>query len=106
MLDSSVLVEDYFTSYSSSVNESLISTSKRSYLISLDNEFAWEGSLDKLKAFVHDKLCLQGTWTSPGGEAKLFSDPNYTLKWYGKTKRKLVIVRDDCDQNLRLSKVK
>ena len=80
MLDSSVLVEDYFTSYSSSVNESLISTSKRSYLISLDNEFAWEGSLNELKAFVHDKLCMQGKWTSPGGEAKHFSDPNYTLK--------------------------
>ena len=63
MLDSSVLAEDYFTSYSSSVDENLISTSKRSYLISLDNEFAWEGSLDELKAFVHDKLCLQEKWS-------------------------------------------
>ena len=58
--------------------------------------------LRRIESFcLHDKLCLQGKWTSSGGEAKLFSDPNYTLKWYGKTKRKLVIVRDDCDQNLR-----
>ena len=75
MLDSSFLVEDYFTSYKSSDNECLISTSKRSYLISLDSEFSWEGSLDELKAFVQDKLCLQGKWTSPRREVKLFTIP-------------------------------
>ena len=41
---------------------------------------------------------IDGSWSSPGGEAKLFKGKNVILKWYGPTRKKLVVQedREDC----------
>ena len=60
------------------------------------NEFVWDGNLDELKQFVQDDLqLLNGKWSSPGGEVKLFTNPTFVFKWYGTTKKKIVIVTDN-----------
>jgi hypothetical protein len=60
------------------------------------NEFVWDGNLDELKEFVQDDLqLLNGKWSSPGGEVKLFTNPTFAFKWYGTTKKKIVIVTDN-----------
>ena len=43
-------------------------------------------------------LKIDGSWSSPGGEAKLFKGENVILKWYGPTRKKLVVQedREDC----------
>lgn len=44
--------------------------------------------------------------SSPGGEVKQFTSKDYTIKWYGKRKQNLVIIRDDKSQGLREKLVK
>ena len=41
---------------------------------------------------------IDRSWSSPGGEAKLFKGKNVILKWYGPTRKKLVVQedREDC----------
>ena len=75
--------------------------SKLSNLIKLDKELAWIGSLESLKLFVQSDLNIEGQWSSPGGEVKQFTSENYTMKWYGRKKQKLVITRDDKNESLR-----
>ena len=41
----------------------------------------WTGDLASLKVFVENELNLQGTWSSPGGEKKLFVAENLTIQW-------------------------
>ena len=42
-------------------------------LLSYDGKiYRWHGSLKELKSFVEQSLKLYGSWTSPGGEAKVF----------------------------------
>ena len=64
------------------------------------NDFLWKGSIDELKELVQSKLKLDGSWSSPGGDVKLFVCARYSLKWYGKYKEKLAIITDDDDQSL------
>ena len=35
--------------------------------------FAWSGEFDSLKDFVKEILMLDGQWTQPGGDKKLFT---------------------------------
>ena len=35
-------------------------------------KLSWRGDLASLQTFVEGNLNLQGTWSSPGGEKKLF----------------------------------
>lgn len=101
-MDSSIIIEDYFTFPQSLHKEDSLITStptKLTNLINTGNEFAWKGSLEGLKIFVQTDLKLQGKWTSPGGEVKLFTSKNYVIKWYGKNKR-IVIVKDNKEQSL------
>ena len=64
------------------------------------NELYWKGSLDDLKEFVHSKLKLDGSWSSPGGDVKLFTGENISLKWQGKHKQKLAVISDNGDQDI------
>ena len=103
-LESSLLIEDHFSFPESMPEKSILTTStpfKFSNLILKDNEFAWKGSLKSLKLFVQSDLNIEGQWLSLGGEVKEFASKNYTMKWYGKKKQKLVIIRDDVDESLR-----
>jgi hypothetical protein len=53
------------------------------------NEFVWDGNLDELKEFVQDDLqLLNGKWSSPGGEVKLFTNPTFAFKWYNNNNNK------------------
>ena len=64
------------------------------------NELYWKGSLDDLKEFVHSKLKLDGSWSSPGGDVKLFTGENISLKWQGKHKQKLAVISNNGDQDI------
>ena len=65
-----------------------------------DGHLAWESHISDLKEFVQKSLNFDGKWSSPGGDVKVFENEKYCLKWYGATKKKLLIVRDDEQQNL------
>ena len=81
-LENSVIIEDYFAYPQSNDNEEENLISRTVNLTYSAKEFAWEGSLEELKAFVKYDLQRQGRWTSPGGEVKLFTSCNYILKWH------------------------
>jgi hypothetical protein len=103
-LEGSVIIEDHFSFPQSILEQNMPTTStpsKLSNLIKLDKELAWIGSLESLKLFVQSDLNIEGQWTSPGGEVKQFTSENYTMKWYGRKKKKLVITRDDKNESLR-----
>ena len=96
--DSPVIIEDHFASPLPKQNTLIASTPR------LGNEFAWEGRLGSLKEFIKDKLNIEGKWSSPGGETKLFTSANCLMKWYGKSRNKLVVVKDDNNLMEKLSK--
>ena len=103
--DSFVIIEDYFASPLPKQNTLIASTPlKIANLIRLGNEFAWEDSLESLKEFIKDKLNIEGKWSSPGEETKLFTSANCLMKWYGKSRKKLVVVKDDKNLMEKLSK--
>ena len=57
--------------------------------------------LIRLKALVEALIkCESGKWSSPGGEAKMFKSKNFSIKWYGPKKRKLIIVEDNEEELL------
>lgn len=43
--------------------------------------FAWSGDYESLKQFVKDDLNLEGTWSQPGGDRKLFAVDDSTILW-------------------------
>ena len=59
-----------------------------------ENVYIWKGNLPQLKCFVENDLKLIGKWSSPGGETKLFKNTEISLKWFGQTRKKLVIEND------------
>ena len=63
-----------------------------------EKDYFWEGNLPQLKSFVEKTLKIDGSWSSPGGEVTLFKSQNVILKWYGTTRKKLVVQedREDC----------
>ena len=103
-MENSVLIEDHFSFPQSMPEKSILTTStpfKLSNLTIKDNEFAWKGSLESLKLFVQSDLNIEGQWLSPGGDVKQFVSKDYAMKWYGKRRQKLVIIRDDVTESLR-----
>ena len=50
-------------------------------------KFTWDGTCENLRKFVADALKLLGTWSSPGGEIKLFTSPLVCLKWQSMTSK-------------------
>ena len=103
-MENSVLIEDHISFPQSMPEKSILTTStpfKMSNLIIKDNEFAWKGSLECLKLFVQSDLNIEGQWLSSGGDVKQFVSKDYAMKWYGKRRQKLVIIRDDVTESLR-----
>ena len=43
--------------------------------------FAWSGDYESLKQFGKDDLNLEGTWSQPGGDRKLFTLGDSTILW-------------------------
>ena len=62
-----------------------------------DSKFRWRADLKKLKDFVERELKLTGKWSSPGGDVKLFSGKQASIKWY-QGKKVLQIQGDDCEK--------
>jgi hypothetical protein len=54
--------------------------------MSANLRLSWIGDHDSLKEFVRDNLILQGTWSSPAGEKKLFESEGLTILWLKKKK--------------------
>ena len=42
---------------------------------------AWTGDFDSLKKFSNEVLNLDGEWTQPGGDKKLFTFGNSSIVW-------------------------
>ena len=64
--------------------------------------FAWSGDYESLKQFVKDDLNLEGTWSQPGGDRKLFTLGDSTILW---KKNKNVLCLDGTIERARLCKV-
>ena len=50
----------------------------------------WDGTLSELKQFITEELKLSGTWKSPGGDIKLFTNESLWLKWQGRARNGLL----------------
>ena len=51
---------------------------------------AWTGEFDSLKEFVKDSLKLDGEWSQPGGDRKVFTFGDSSIIWR-KNKRLLSV---------------
>ena len=60
-----------------------------------ENGWLWKGNLSQLKSFVSNELNLNGQWSSPGGETKVFRNSQITLKWTGQTRGKFIVETDN-----------
>ena len=76
-------------------DESKLPSTLVSNLSIYENGYIWKlGNLPQLKRFVQNDLKLIGKWSSPGGETKLFKNTEISLKWFGQTRKKLIIEKD------------
>ena len=55
----------------------------------------WKGDYDGLQELIKSDLNLSGKWLSSGGETKEFIHRDFILKWKGKSKQHLVVVKDN-----------
>ena len=60
----------------------------------------WEGDLESLKRFVETELQMNGRWSTPRGENFKFSNPEFSLKWYGTTDKKITVMQDNDENQL------
>lgn len=42
---------------------------------------AWSGDFESLKTFVSESLKLNGTWSQPGGDKKIFTGKDVSIIW-------------------------
>ena len=49
-------------------------------------KLSWSGDYESLKLFVDSELSFEGTWSSIGGERKLFKSNNADIHWWAKKK--------------------
>jgi hypothetical protein len=71
------------------------------FLYQEGEDFFWRADLNDLKQFVETSLNLHGKWSSPGGDVKQYTGEEFVLKWYGVTKRKIVLVKDSEENALK-----
>jgi hypothetical protein len=65
--------------------------------MSANLRLSWIGDHDSLKEFVRDNLILQGTWSSPACEKKLFESEGLTILWL-KNKKFLAVNGKDAKE--------
>ena len=76
-----------------------LTTAKSQYLFFDGLTYRGKGNLTEVKRFFEIDLKLHGTWSSPGGEAKVFkSHDDLNVKWHGRKSQKIVIVKDNNEQ--------
>ena len=54
-----------------------------------------KGDYDGLKELIESDFNLSGKWLSSGGESKEFIHRDFVLKWQGKSKQRLTVVKDN-----------
>ena len=76
-------------------------TTKCSNLIFDGMTYLWIGNLIELKSYLEYHLKLDGVWSLPGGDAKMFkSSEGLSFKWYGRKSKKIVILKDNSQSYL------
>ena len=79
-------------------------TKKCSNLIFDGTTYHWIGNLIELKFYLEHRLKLDGVWSSPGGDAKMFkSSEGLSFKWYGRKSKKIVILKDNSQNYLAMT---
>lgn len=51
--------------------------------------------IDGLKELIESDFNLSGKWLSSGGESREFIHRDFALKWHGKSKQRLTVVKDN-----------
>ncbi len=90
-----------FTNYQSHKDKNVHENQMTKFLYQEGEDFFWRGDLNDLKQFVETSLNLHGKWSSPGGDVKQYTGEEFVLKWYGVTKRKIVLVKDSEENALK-----
>ena len=87
---------DYSSNSEALGNENLNRIKLYEMLNKCGDNFVWNGSITQLKRFVNEELHLCGSWKSPGGDIKQFTNEasDTILKWLGTNKKKLIIVKE------------
>lgn len=67
----------------------------------VEKKLIWNGSFADLKCFIMSVFKLDGKWSSPGGDVKLFKSANVALKWHGLTRKCLSVLEDNSQKYLR-----
>ena len=49
------------------------------FIYRIRDDFYWKGDLDDLKELVKSSINIEGKWTSPGGDYKLFYNEEFSL---------------------------
>ena len=57
-------------------------------IMASDLKLSWTGDFKSFKEFIELYASIEGTWESPGGERKTYSDGNTTITWW-KNKKKM-----------------
>ena len=70
------------------------------FIYRIRDDFYWKGDLNGLKELVKSSFNIEGKWSSLGGDYKLFYNEEFSLKWHGPTKKKLVVVKDNTKKYL------
>ena len=73
---------------------------KSSCLYIQEDELFWKGGYDDLQELIKSDFNLSGKWLSSGGESKEFIHRDFVLKWQGKSKQRLIVVKDDQESYL------
>ena len=87
---------DYNSNSEAFGNENLNSIKLNEILNRCGSNFVWKGSITQFKRFVSKELKLSGSWKSPGGDIKQFTNEasDTILKWLGTNKKKLLVVKE------------
>ena len=77
-------------------NENLNRLKLNEMLNKCSDDFVWNGNITQLKLFVNEDLNLCGSWKSPGGDTKQFTNEatDTILKWLGTNRKKLLVVKE------------
>lgn len=65
------------------------------FIYGIHDDFYWRFDLKALKKLVKSTIKIEGKWSSPGVDAKLFCNEEFSLEWHGPAKKKLVIIKDN-----------
>ena len=66
---------------SNSANTTRHNTEQDNLVVKSSLELTWTGDFKSLKSFVCNNMKLQGEWTQPGGDKKVFTGNSFCVTW-------------------------